>query len=88
MTHHHLSVRDIILLLIECRPPRLYECFWCHYFRTKNIITVFFLPVYFCRLGVVMICREPPSLLATYYGSVVLGMHARSSQILLSLGKF
>ena len=43
VTRHRLSVRD--MLAIEHRPPHLYECLWCHSFRTRNIVTLLS-PVY------------------------------------------
>ena len=50
MTCHLFSIRD--MSTIECRPPHLYECLWCHYFRTRNIVTLPS-PVYLCCLRVV-----------------------------------
>ena len=38
-----------MMLAIERRPPHLYECFWRHYFRTRNIVTLLY-PAYLCCL--------------------------------------
>lgn len=44
-----LSFRD--MSPIESHPPHLYECLWCLYFRTRNVITLLS-PVHLCCLFV------------------------------------
>lgn len=36
-----LSVHD--MTAIECHPPLLYEFLWCHYFRTRTMVTILLL---------------------------------------------
>ena len=71
-THHRLSICDI--LVIQHRPLHLYECLWCHYVRTRNIVSLL-LPVQLCCLQVNAICHDPSPLLASCYRSGVLNMY-------------
>ena len=71
-TRHRLSIR--VISAIERRPPHLYECLWCHYFRTRTIDTLLS-PSYLCCLLAVATHYEPWTLLATRYESGVLDMY-------------
>ena len=59
MTHHRLSVCD--MSAIKHCAPHLYGCLWCHYFRTRNVITLLS-PVHLCCLWVIAIHHEPSPL--------------------------
>ena len=43
--------------MIECCPPHIYECLWCHYFRTMNIVTLLS-PVCSSCVQVVTTCHK------------------------------